>query len=381
MNTLDKDATKRHAKKYGTAESRWAGIGPYYAMFPTSFADCVVRKYTNPGDAVIDPFAGRGTAVFSAAVQNRSAVGIEITPLGYVYANAKLKPGSSRDVTRRLEELNDRAHFYREEACRLPRFFHHCFSRGVREFLLAARAELDWRRNKADRTLMALILIYLHGKRHQSLSNQMRQTTAMAPDYSIRWWTERNLEAPEIDPVSFISKRIKWRYVHGAPKTKDATVFLQDSVKKLPDLAREVRELKRPKASLLLTSPPYYNVTNYYYDQWLRLWLLGCPEHPSKNGSRYGGKFSNQDRYRKLLNQVFTKTKPLLTDDAVIYVRTYRQKMTLDNTRSVLAEVFPGKRISERLRPLNPERRTKPYSRGGAPKLDNSEIDLILESG
>ncbi len=364
--------------KYSTAEARWAGVGPYYAMFPTSFADEVVEEYTHPGDAVLDPFAGRGTAIYSAAIRNRYAIGIELNPVGYVYAKAKLKPGDHRAVVRRLHELAELSPRFREAAANLPPFFHHCFAPFVREFLVAAREVLNWRKSKTDRTLMALILISLHGKRGQSLSNQMRQMTAMAPDYSIRWWSEKNLTPPEIDPVAFIEKRIKWRYVHGKPQISDATVFLHDSIKKLPYLVRETQECQRPRSKLLVTSPPYHNVTNYYYDHWIRLWLLGMPEHPSKEGNRYGGKFSNQERYRQLLRDVFTRAKPLLTEDAVIYVRTDRRKSTLDATLAILEEVFPEKAIAKEQRPLNPDRQARPYGRGGAPKKPNCEMDLIL---
>ncbi len=370
-------ATRR--RKYNTPESRWAGIGPYYAMFPTSFADEVVRDYTQPGDTVIDPFAGRGTAIYSAATQHRRAVGIEINPLGYVYANAKLNPGDYKKVTRRLEELAEIAPCYRQEGYSLPQFFHLCFTDGIREFLLGARATLNWRRSKTDRTLMALILISLHGKRYQSLSNQMRQSTAMAPAYCIRWWTEKELMPPDIDPVSFIQKRIEWRYVHGIPKLNDASVFLADSLRKLPVLARDVRECRRPRAKLLFTSPPYHNVTNYYYDQWLRLWLLGCSDIPGKQKERYGGKFSNLEQYNRLLNQIFAQAKHILADDAIIYIRTDQRESTLKTTRAVLTEIFPEKRVSETLCPLSPMRQAKPYSRGGAPKKINCEVDLILE--
>ena len=364
--------------RYSTAESRWAGIGPYYAMFPTSFADEVVREYTHPGDAVLDPFAGRGTAIYGAAIRNRHATGIEINPVGYVYANAKLKPGDHMAVVRRLYELDEIAPSLRETANDLPPFFHHCFAPKVREFLVAARVMLNWRRSNTDRTLMALILISLHGKRGQSLSNQMRQMTAMAPDYSIRWWTEKNLTPPDIDPVTFMEKRIMWRYVHGKPQTGNATVFLHDSIKKLPILCREVKEYQRPKAKLLVTSPPYHNVTNYYYDHWIRLWLLGMPDHPRKESNRYGGKFSNQERYRQLLKQVFLRAKPLLTEDATIYVRTDRRKSTLDATLAVLEEVFPEKATTKEPRPLTPDHQAKAYGRGGAPKQPNCEMDLIL---
>ena len=45
--------------KNKTAESIWAHFGPYYAMFPLSFAFNIVRKYSKEGDIILDPFAGR----------------------------------------------------------------------------------------------------------------------------------------------------------------------------------------------------------------------------------------------------------------------------------------------------------------------------------
>ena len=367
--------------KYSTAEARWAGVGPYYAMFPTAFADDVVQGYTEPGDAILDPFAGRGTAIYSAAVHGRQAIGIEINPVGYVYANAKLNPGSHTAVVKRLHELSDVAPRYREAAGSLPTFYHFCFAPTVQEFLLAARSTLNWRRSSIDRTLMALILVSLHGKRGQSLSNQMRQMTAMAPDYSVRWWKEKNLAPPDVDPVTFMAKRIEWRYTHGKPNTSNAKVFLNDSTKKLPHLARDIQKGLWPRVKLLMTSPPYHNVTNYYYDQWIRLWLLGGPEHPGKNGNRYGGKFSNHTRYRQLLTKVFVEAKRTLEEEALLYVRTDCRRSTLETTLAVLLGVFPEKKVIKEPRPLRLEQQVKPYSRGGAPKRPNCEIDLILMPG
>ena len=367
-------------KRYGSAESRWAGVGPYYAMFPTAFADAVVEEYTQPGDGVLDPFAGRGTAIFSAAIQKRFGTGIEISPLGYVYANAKLRTGEQDSVVHRLECMAEESARYSEEADALPEFFHSCYSKRVREFLLAVRANVNWRSSSVDCTLMALVLVSLHGKVGQSLSNQMRQSTAMAPDYSVHWWREKGMSAPEVDPVAFLKKRIAWRYVYGSPQTGSAIVFLGDSTEELPKLADKVKEGKHAKAKLLLTSPPYHNVTNYYYDQWLRLWLLGGPERPSAlTSNRYGGKFSNSRQHRQLIEQVFSKSKPLLTEDSVVYVRTDRREQTYRNTLEALKGNFPEKSITEISHPLKPDRQLKPYSRGGAPKQANCEVDLILQ--
>ncbi len=318
--------------------------------------------------------------MFSAAIKGRSAIGVDINPLGYVYANAKLKPARLEAVTAKLEFLAENAGRYRTDADALPAFFHHCYSPKVCEFLLAARRNLDWRRANADRVLMALVLISLHGKQGRALSNQMRQSTAMAPDYCIRWWHEREMEPPEVDLVAFLQRRIGWRYVHGTPQAGKAAVYLGDSRQQLSRFVREVEDGKRTKARLLITSPPYLGVTNYYYDQWLRLWLLGGPMRPNANVSNhYGGKFGNESRYRALLDQVFRKCRRLLADDAVIYVRTDQRESTYRNTKATLESVFPEKRIVEQSRPLPAQCQTKAYSRGGAPKRANCEIDLILE--
>src|SRR6059058_5476744 len=91
--------------KYETAESRWAGVGPYYAMFPVEFADHVIQKYTSFGDTVLDPFAGRGTAIFSAAVKGRHGMGVEVNPVGWVYSQAKLHPANHDDVIERVRQI------------------------------------------------------------------------------------------------------------------------------------------------------------------------------------------------------------------------------------------------------------------------------------
>ena len=81
---------KPKKRRYGTAADRWAGMGPYYAMFPSTFANEVVAKYSDIGDTVLDPFAGRGTALFSAVSAGRKAIGIELNPVGWIFSKTKL---------------------------------------------------------------------------------------------------------------------------------------------------------------------------------------------------------------------------------------------------------------------------------------------------
>ena len=145
--------------KYGTAASRWAGVGPYYAMFPVSFANNVIDTFTKPGDRVFDPFSGRATSIFSAATRARFATGIEISPVGWIYGQVKLSPASEEQVTSRLQELSLVKNADIDQIVQvLPEFFRHCFSQEVLRFLIVARTTLDWRYNEVDRTLMAFYL-------------------------------------------------------------------------------------------------------------------------------------------------------------------------------------------------------------------------------
>lgn len=359
------------SRSFGTAAERWSGVGPYYAMFPVTFANAVIGEYTEPGDTVLDPFAGRGTAPFSAATLGRVGIGIELNPVGWVYGATKLRPAPEADVVARLQEIADERYRFRLAARRLPEFFQHCFDPRVLSFLLSARQSLDWRRSSVDRTLAAFLLVYLHGKRDFALSNQMRQTKAMAPNYSIGWWRERGLKPPALDPVEFLEPRIRWRYARGRPQPSPSLMRLGDSRSQLLKMRRN----KDASAQLLLTSPPYFGVTNYFYDQWLRLWLLGGQPTDARVGGAVRGRYEHAIRYRSLLNAVFAASRPLLKEGATIYVRTDSRPQTLTVTSEVLASVFPEWSIAVNARPLMGDSQTRLF---GGDSRKEGEVDLVL---
>ena len=362
-------------KTYESAVDRWSGIGPYYAMFPTDFADRVVETYTKPGDGVIDPFAGRGTAVYSAVTRGRLAVGIEINPVGWIYAKAKTHPATKTNVLDRLAEIASAAAHFAKMGSALPLFYQRCFAPNVNRFLCAARSLLNWKRAKTDWTLMALVLVYLHGKREASLSNQMRQTKSMSPPYAIRWWSKHKMRPPELDPQEFLARRIEWRYRKGTPDMSAALLYLGDCNRILKRISRHSRNGNGCQFHLMITSPPYCGVTNYYYDQWLRLWLLGFKAQAYVNRGTLRGKFCNQEAYSKLLRNSFQKASALLSKNAVVYVRTDKRSFTLTTTRQILQEVFSDKTLYEAPAPFKGPTQTCLF---GDHSEKMGEVDLVL---
>lgn len=63
---------------YGHTGEKYVHEHP--AAFPIGLARDHIRTWTNPGDLVIDPFAGSGTTLRAAENLNRNSVGIEIHP-------------------------------------------------------------------------------------------------------------------------------------------------------------------------------------------------------------------------------------------------------------------------------------------------------------
>lgn len=320
-----------------TAVGRWAGFGPYYAMFPLGFVKRVIDTYCPPDGAVLDPFCGRGSVPFVAKALGRQAVGVDLNPVAWIYSTVKTSPFQTPSIINM--RLGNLARAVRQKDRKAENEFQaHAWSPEVLGFLNAARRELDWKGRSLDRTVMAFILVYLHAKEGGGLSNCMRQSKAMAPDYSVRWWKARRLSPPELDAEEFLRQRINWRYKYGTVPGPEVSVHLGDS--------RKV--LKRSSAGpfdLLVTSPPYCDITNYRYDNWIRLWMLGGPALPDcSTAERYG----NRVAYTDLLTGVFERASGRLSRKAVIYVRTDARSFTASATEDAVRAVWPHHSVSVR---------------------------------
>jgi hypothetical protein len=361
---------------YSSAIGRWSGVGPYYAMFPVPFAFEVVSRYSKPGGAVLDPFAGRASSIYAAAAQGRTGYGIEINPVGWLYGSVKLAPATKGRVLKRVEEIGKISNRVSQHMVnKLPEFFHLAYGQDVLKYLIAARKHLKWETSRIDATLMVVLLINLHGRRAQCISNQMRQGKAMDPAYAVRWWKSKNLKPPELDPVKFLNTRIEWRYAKGLPELEKAYIERGDSIAVLKNLSNRRRDVGIPKFDLLFTSPPYHGITNYFYDQWLRIWMLGGPSEPSWSGKLWEKKFESKVEYRHLLENVFDGCAEYLTKDAVVYIRTDARPFTLETTQNILQEVFPKKRLYIVGRPFMKATQTALY---GDKSAKPGEIDIIM---
>lgn len=292
----------------------------YFAMFPESFAEDWLNKLTSPGDVVLDPFCGRGTLPFQALLMGRAAIGCDTNPVAYCISRAKTNAPSIGRLLARIDELESR---YRvgsveKEVDGLPVFFRYAFHWHTRSQLVYLRRELRHQDSNIDGMLTALLLGSLHGETDRSsryLSNQMPHTISTKPEYSVRFWKKGNHRAPRRDAFELLKKQIEYRYETPPPEQR-AKIFHAD----MRTLPRISRRLDCP-IRCVITSPPYFDVTNYAEDQWLRLWFLGGPTEPRRQEFSRDDRHGNLDQYWSMLADMWRSLSLVLDRNSHVVIR------------------------------------------------------------
>ncbi len=314
---------------------RLHALCPYFAMFPESFAATWIERLTSMGQYVLDPFCGRGTAPFQALLMGRRAVASDVNPVAYCVTRAKTNAPSAASARRRLSMLE--AAFRPEEweprRRALPEFFHEAYRPGALRQILFLRDHLKWRRSDTDCMLAALVLGALHGETDKSdsyLSNQMPRTISTKPDYSVRFWRRHRSIAPERNAFALLRSVVSYRY-ESEPPARNALVVHTD-----------MRELSRLGSTLpktircVITSPPYFDVTSYEEDQWLRLWFLGGAPRPTYHKVSRDDRYEVKDKYWGFIADFWRMLGRVLAPRSDVVVRLGGRGMRPDGMAQTL---------------------------------------------
>ena len=70
----------------------------YPARFSPLFVREVIRHYSRPGDVILDPFMGGGTAIVEALALGRKVIGVDLNTLAHFVSTVKTTPLSKYDV-------------------------------------------------------------------------------------------------------------------------------------------------------------------------------------------------------------------------------------------------------------------------------------------
>ncbi len=250
---------------------RLNAICPYFTMFPLSFPYKTLQNAAKT-DLVYDPFCGRGTTNYAARLLGISSYGVDSNPVAFAVAQAKLINANPKNITKRCIDILQNIQINSIPVGDFWELAYHPTTLAdickLRKYFIDKKS-LD----KTDIALRAIILGALHGPKMKSqasyLSNQMPRTFATKPDYSIAYWTKNNLVPDEVNLLQLITRKAEYIFNKQLPDQINGRIILGDS--------RTLKKVTDRKFNWVITSPPYYGMSTYEQDQWLRNWFLGGP--------------------------------------------------------------------------------------------------------
>lgn len=331
-----------------TKENALNAICPYFTMFPLEFPLKILRKHRKDNPVVLDPFCGRGTTLFAARSLKLRAWGVDSSPVAVAIARAKF---ASCDIEAPLELAAQLISETTPGNIPDTPFFRGAYHPHTLRDICALRESLldIGQDDDASVVLKAAALGCLHGpmSKHTEnagyFSNQMPRTYASKPDYAVRFWKEKGLNAPHVDVLRVLRRKIeRFAGLYEKSPNSISQVLYGDSQES--DVFMPITA----DPSVVITSPPYYGMRTYVQDQWLRNWFLGGPDRVDYSvGSQleHGG----QNAFAKSLGRVWGNIGQSSSSDLHMYVRFGIIPSAFVNAKSLFKESLEESGINWRI--------------------------------
>ncbi len=244
----------------------------YRACFKPQLPRFFIERLTQPGDAIYDPFMGRGTTPMEAFLLGRKPLGNDINPLSRVLLQPRLNPPTIKEIEKRLNEID--LSQAEEEYSGLLAFFHENTLREIialKEYLL--KREESGEIDNVDAWIRMVAINRLTGH-----SQGFFSTYTLPPNQavSIKRQEKINAERNQVPKYREIKPRIikksksllkDWTALESSEMNLSCVLTTGDS--------RFVSGIEDNSAQLVVTSPPFLDVVNYQSDNWMRCWFIG----------------------------------------------------------------------------------------------------------
>ncbi len=247
----------------------------YRACFKPQLPAYFIDRFTDPGDVVYDPFAGRGTTAIEAALKGRQVISNDVNPLSEHLTRPRLEIPAVDAIATRLETIprNDPG----SEDFDLGMFFHEktlveLYS--LRKYLLETR--ISGREDYLDRWIRMVAINRLTGH-----SPGFFSVYSLPPNQAVSRKRQeqinlKRMQTPEYrDTHSLILKKSK--SLTAQLSETDISLLHQAAISAvfLNSDAAATPNIPNSSVSLVVTSPPFLDIVQYADDNWMRGWFAG----------------------------------------------------------------------------------------------------------
>lgn len=241
----------------------------YRACFKPQLPGFFIDRLTKPGDAVYDPFMGRGTTPVQAALTGRQPIGNDVNPLSVLLTRPRLAPPSINDVACRLDEVGWNGKELEDPellAFYSPKTLQHIAS--LRRWLID-RAPLAATPDPVDDWIRMVAINRLSGH-----SPGFFSVYTLPPNQAVSAQSQRKINErrgqipPDRDVKKLILRKSRSLLSDGSVPPHPPALLNTGS-------AHATSTIDTASVQLVVTSPPFLDIVQYAEDNWLRSWFAG----------------------------------------------------------------------------------------------------------
>jgi len=322
-----KNNWKQYNKSWGHSLHR---ICSRICSFPPSLAYFFVNTFSKEGDICLDVFSGKGTFPLEAILNNRIGIGNDIAPEAFILTNAKLNPPNLDEYMEYLDDLSGELGFL-STTSGVGKDIRTFFGTKTLKQIMEIRELLMDNESQFALFTKALMCGIIHGTSSISLSLPCSHSYSMSPNYVRKYTKKHRLEKPRRDVIECL--RIKANIVLKDPVPDRRGKAYNCDSRNLP--------LDKESVDLIVTSPPYFDIQTYAYDNWLRLWFLG---HDYREVRKSIVQTGSEELYRKFMSESLVEMYRVLKKNKRCFIvvgdvkKKYSKYEKVINTAKFLSE-------------------------------------------
>lgn len=372
-------------------------VHAFAAKFPPQLPKTFIESLTLPGDTILDPMVGSGTAILEAALLGRKAIGMDIDPLALKISQAKTCPTEPEEALLYAEAIADWARSAVAEPIvfRLEERFLEHYGESARRFFSY------WFKEATIQELSALVqgMENVAPPRLRPFFEVVFSSAIVTKSGGVSRARDLAHSRPHLDTSKRVANAID-TFWERARRITDALGSVPKDMPRPLIVAADCRllPLKPASVDLIVTSPPYANAIDYVRaHKFSLIWLGYKPETLSRKRRQYIGaevghhgeisspiaKTAIQDiartdqRRARIVAGYFTEMRTCLKEmlrvlrpgkAAVIVVGASTIRAVKVKTALALAEIAEAlgfKVVGVQARPIDRDRRLMPISRDG----------------
>ena len=314
-------------------------LHPYHGKFIPQLVEVLLDRYLEPGDHVLDPFAGSGTTLVQALESGLDATGADIASFNCLLMRVKTAPYDIAELGEELRDVAGRIESLPRRAGRVSGYLRDWYAAGAAGELLGFRGLIPEYRHRD-----VLRVILSRAARSARLTAHFDLEAPKAPQRGTYWCHKHRRECRPVDSAAGFLRR----YTLDTLARIERFAQLRDSEREATVLHGDARELSLPgRFDGVLTSPPYPGLIDYHEQHRYAYELLQLDDRREREigAAASGTSLAALDAYRAGIAAVLARAAAALRPEAPVLV-------VVNDRRDLYPEILAraGLQLEARLR-------------------------------